>query len=341
MTFPNGPPRLSIVVNNYNYARYLREALDSVIRQMRPGDELIVVDDGSTDGSSALLRQYESAHGIKLIEQANCGQMATVRVGIEAAEGDVAVLLDSDDYFLDGYLDRLRDIYSQHPDVSFVFANACISGDSISGCTSMRRMFHRLELPPGRVGTTKWAALLFYEFVGLPTSGLSLHRSLASKIFALSTSMDHDVVVIPPLHSMLLRISKAEQAKSRVTADGVIVRCASIFEAQKYYEQRPGFMYRIHGDNLYATTSRLGRWYLLRLRRRQFRRVFTQIPGFILKPTALELRGEILGRTFGRRLLRRILIRGKYGLAVFSSTGSVGEKLAAFTAALGFGPRKG
>ena len=110
MNFPAGWPRLSIVVNNYIYAQYLPEALGSVIRQMIEGDELIVVDDGSTDGSSALLREFARDYGIRFIEQANCGQMGTVRTGIKAAQGDVVVLLDSDDYFLEGYLQRLRDI---------------------------------------------------------------------------------------------------------------------------------------------------------------------------------------------------------------------------------------
>lgn len=339
MIFSTGHPRLSIVVNNYNYAQYLPEALDSVIRQMLEGDELIVVDDGSTDGSRALLREYARDQGIRLIEQANRGQMGTVRTGIEAAKGDVVVLLDSDDYFLEGYLQRLRDIYVQNPEVSFVFANALIDGESTTGCNNMRELFRRLELPPGNIGTTKWAALLFYEFVGLPTSGLSLYRSLADNINSLPLNVD-EMIAIPPLHSRLLGISKTEQAKSRLTADGVIVRCASIFGAQKYYEDRPGFLYRIHGDNKYATTSRLGRWYLLKMRKKQFRRMFTEHSTIAERPTALELREEIQGRAFGKRLMRRITVRSNYCRAVFSSRGSAFEKCAALAAALGLRRRE-
>lgn len=328
-------PHLSIVINNYNYARYLPQALDSALRQMLAGDELIVVDDGSTDGSSALLRRYEHEHGIRVIEQANRGQMGSVSAGIAAASGEVVVLLDSDDYFLDGYLERLREVYRGNPDVSFVFANAEIGGDSAAGCDNMRGLFHRLELPAGRLGTSKWAALLFQEFVGLPTSGLSLHRSLAVRIIALRTEQE-EAVAIPALRARLLRISKTEQAKSRYTADGVIVRCASIFGAQKYYDDRPGFFYRIHGNNKYAGTSRLGRWYLLRLRKQQFAKLFSQHPALAQRPTALELREEIVGRAFGRRLLRRITVRGNYCRAVLRSRGSGREKLAALAAALGW-----
>lgn len=335
MMLSGEPLRLSIVVNNYNYARFLPEALDSVIKQMRGQDELIVVDDGSTDDSPAVLRQYQRDHGIVFIEQANRGQMSTVRTGIEAARGDIVVLLDSDDYFLDGYLDRLREIYARHPDISFVFANARIEGDSTSARDSMRGLFHRLELPPGRVGQTKWATLMFYEFVGVPTSGLSLHRSLADRILSLPTELDV-TAVIPPLISKVLRISKTEQAKSGYTADGVMVRCASIFGALKYYDDRPGFMYRVHGANKYATTSRLGRWYLLRIRKKQFGDMFRQHAALIETPTAIELLQEIQGRSFGKRLVRQVIVRGNYCRAILSSRGSPAEKLAALIAALGF-----
>ncbi|HEY6131528.1 MAG TPA: glycosyltransferase family A protein, partial [Halioglobus sp.] len=175
------PLRLSIVVNNYNYARYLPDALDSVIRQRHSQDELIVVDDGSTDESLAILRQYELEHGITLIQQENQGQVHAVRTGIAAAQGDVVVLLDSDDCYLDGYLDRLRRIYTTHPDVSFVFSNAQLGGESDSGCRKVRKTLDRLELTPGPVGTTRWAALLFHEFVGVPTSGNSLRREMANQ----------------------------------------------------------------------------------------------------------------------------------------------------------------
>jgi len=334
MSIADGNPRLSIVVNNFNYARYLPEALDSVLRQMRDGDELIVVDDGSTDDSPALLRQYQHDHGIRLIEQANRGQMGTVRTGIEAASGDILVLLDSDDYFLDGYLDRLREIYVRHPDVSFVFVNARIEGDSAAARESMRGLFHRLELPPGRVGKTKWAALMFHEFIGVPTSGLSMHLSLANRILRLPTATE-DNAAISPLLSTVLRISKTERAKSGYTADGVLVRCASIFGAEKYYDDRPGFLYRIHGANKYATTSRLGRWYLLRIRKKQFGKMFRQHSADVEVPTAAELRQEILGRSFGRRAVRQLIVRGNYCRAILASRGPLGDKLAAFAAALG------
>jgi glycosyltransferase involved in cell wall biosynthesis len=331
--------RLSIVVNNYNYARFLPEALDAALRQMHQEDELIVVDDGSTDESLVLLQKYELERGIRVIRQENQGQMRAVRTGIEAAQGDIVVLLDSDDYFLDGYLGRLRRIYAEHTDVSFVFCNAELGGDATAMRLSMRKILNRLELTPGVVGSTRWAALLFHEFVGFPTSGISLYRALALKAISLPATVD-ETSTLPPLLARLLRISSTEQQKSGFTADGVIVRSASILQSIKYFDDHPAFYYRIHGANKYATASRLGRWYLRRKRKKLFIRMVRQHFGITDVPTAAELRQEILGRSFGKRRLRRFVVRGNYCRAIVASKGSAGEKLAALTAALGFGGRR-
>jgi hypothetical protein len=245
------------------------------------------------------------------------------------------VLLDSDDYFLDGYLDRLRHIYTDNPEISYVFCNSLLGGDSDAGSKSMRGILDRMELTPGKVGTTKWATLLFHEFVGVPTSGNSLHRALANSIITLPTTVDETSILSPRLAG-LLGISKNEQQKSGFTADGVIVRSASLLQSLKYYDEQPGFMYRIHGSNKYASTNRLGRWYLRRRRKKVFKLMVAQYFSLTTVPTAVELREEILGRSFGKRRFRRIFIRGNYCRVILASRGSLMQKVKAMAAALGF-----
>ncbi|MBK6510400.1 MAG: glycosyltransferase family 2 protein [Haliea sp.] len=77
-------PSLSIVVNNYNYEQYLEEALESVFSQLYNQDEVIVVDDGSSDNSLAVLEGYQLEGKLTLIAQQNQGQMAAVVTGINA-----------------------------------------------------------------------------------------------------------------------------------------------------------------------------------------------------------------------------------------------------------------
>lgn len=88
-------PLVSIVVNNYNYERFLREAIKSALNQSYRHTEIIVVDDGSTDGS----REIISSFGDRVISifKENGGQASAFNVGINAASGEFIVLLDADD----------------------------------------------------------------------------------------------------------------------------------------------------------------------------------------------------------------------------------------------------
>ena len=70
--------RISVVVNVYNQARFLAEALDSVLAQSHPADEIIVIDDGSTDAPQAIVDRYD---GVQFIRQANKGLAAARNAG--------------------------------------------------------------------------------------------------------------------------------------------------------------------------------------------------------------------------------------------------------------------
>lgn len=86
---------VSIVINNYNYARYLGAAIDSALAQSEPALEVIVVDDGSTDHSRDVIEHYGAR--IQAIFQPNGGQAAAFNTGIRAARGEWVWLLDADD----------------------------------------------------------------------------------------------------------------------------------------------------------------------------------------------------------------------------------------------------
>jgi glycosyltransferase involved in cell wall biosynthesis len=86
---------VSVCIANYNYARYVGGAVESCLAQGQPDLEIIVVDDGSTDDSAAVL---ESLGGkITFIRQENAGQFPSVRRAFEASRGDLIIFLDADD----------------------------------------------------------------------------------------------------------------------------------------------------------------------------------------------------------------------------------------------------
>lgn len=95
-------PTISVVIPTYNRAALLLRALESVFAQTRPPDEIIVVDDGSTDDTVLLTSQLP----VTLIQQENRGVSAARNVGIQRARGDWIALLDSDDEWLPEKLEQ-------------------------------------------------------------------------------------------------------------------------------------------------------------------------------------------------------------------------------------------
>jgi glycosyltransferase involved in cell wall biosynthesis len=88
-------PRITVVINNYNYGQFLKQAIESVLNQSYPAHEVILVDDGSTDNSPEVARSFGDR--IKFIPQQNNGQASAFNTGYHAATGDWIWFLDSDD----------------------------------------------------------------------------------------------------------------------------------------------------------------------------------------------------------------------------------------------------
>ena len=98
-------PTISVVVPCFNAERYIAAAVESALQQGWPGLEVVVVDDGSTDGSAERVRGLCRAHSnVRLIEQANAGVAAARNHGLRHASGEWIAFLDADDLWLPGKL---------------------------------------------------------------------------------------------------------------------------------------------------------------------------------------------------------------------------------------------
>lgn len=112
-------PLVSILINNYNYGRFLKEAIDSALNQTYPHVEVIVVDDGSTDDSKSIIASYENR--IQPILKENGGQASAFNAGFAASQGDIVCFLDADDIFLSEKVGKIIDIFTKHEDIGWCF----------------------------------------------------------------------------------------------------------------------------------------------------------------------------------------------------------------------------
>ena len=107
-------PETSVIIPTYNRADVLSRAIESVLEQSYQDFELIIVDDGSTDGTESVVHQYDDDRLI-YITQSNAGANAARNRGIKAATGEYIAFLDSDDEFLPLKLARCVNVLSQAP----------------------------------------------------------------------------------------------------------------------------------------------------------------------------------------------------------------------------------
>jgi len=116
------PPTFSILMPVYNHEDYVREALDSVLAQTDPDWEAIVIDDGSTDGTGAVVDDYATRDArIRVFHQENGGQGRALNAALRRATGEWICWLSSDDLFKPDKLATHRRYFEEDPDCRFFF----------------------------------------------------------------------------------------------------------------------------------------------------------------------------------------------------------------------------
>ena len=167
-------PTLAVIIPNFNYAHYLPEAIESVLSQVPPFDEVVVIDDGSTDNSLDVLARY--AGQVRALRLDNGGQLGACRAGLAATTSDYVYSLDADDYAAPGLVAQGRAALASRPaKVQFQLRGV---GDAGADLGSIFPTF-----PPGYdAAAMRWdnAALGFY--VCPPTSGNVFSRAALSRL---------------------------------------------------------------------------------------------------------------------------------------------------------------
>jgi glycosyltransferase involved in cell wall biosynthesis len=154
MNFP-----ISVIIPTYQRAGLIAETLESVLAQTHPANEVIVIDDGSTDDTEQVCRQFGGR--IKYVKTKNCGYQVARNTGVSLSSSPWLVFFDSDDLMEPDQLERIAKLVVSCPKVCLVFSDFTFFGENIEGLWKTRSMF---EMAPNgfwdiaklRVGDEAW-----------------------------------------------------------------------------------------------------------------------------------------------------------------------------------------
>lgn len=215
----------AVVITSYNYRDFVLEAVNSALAQSRRAEQVIVIDDGSTDGSDALLQEHFAADDrVTLICATNGGQLHGLQRGMAVVQADVVCFMDSDDRWAADYLEQIGALYDQRPDVDFVFSDMRHFGQD-----DRRVGFHSRAVDLGYTAISTYVLTTWY---GAPTSAVSMRSPLARRVLDLPDAFRRIWITSP---------------------DNCLVYGASVLGARKYYLPTGSVDYRIHGKNAWLS----------------------------------------------------------------------------------------
>lgn len=217
---------VSVVIDNYNYGRFLRAAIESALGQTYHNLEVIVVDDGSTDNSRAIMDMYSDR--ITAILKENGGQASALNAGFAQCHGDVVIFLDSDDLLLPDTARRVIEAFEANQGIAKVMYRTEII-DALGERTGVVKPSRYL---PMRSGDLRRHVLAFpFDMTWMATSGNAFAAPILRQIFP-----------IP------------ERVYGKVGADWYLCHTTPLFGVVLFLHD-VGAYYRVHGSNGYEVSS--------------------------------------------------------------------------------------
>lgn len=113
---------VSVIVPGYNYGRFIAEAIDSILGQTVEPEQVVIVDDGSTDDTEQVVRRYTDAR-IEYIKQQHAGVAGARNAGLNAARCEFVTFLDADDRWRPSFIERMHGYLADDPTIACAFAN--------------------------------------------------------------------------------------------------------------------------------------------------------------------------------------------------------------------------
>jgi glycosyltransferase involved in cell wall biosynthesis len=176
-------PLVSIIITSYNYGRFLKEAVDSALNQTYRRIEVILVDDGSTDDSPAIICSY-GERIIPLVKR-HGGEVSACNAGFAHSRGEIVVFLDSDDVLLPNIIQRVVQAFRSSPGAGKVQYRMEIIDATGRRLGAFKPSSH-LRMPSGDL---RHRFLHCFEYVHPPTSGNAFSAEVLKSIFPLDQAM--------------------------------------------------------------------------------------------------------------------------------------------------------
>lgn len=183
-------PKASIIIPAYNAENYIAATLDSIFSQSYSDFECIIVDDGSSDNTLAVVRNYKDAR-VKVIAQTNSGGPAKPRnAGVASASGEYIFIFDSDDIMMSQKLKTYMDIFEKNSNVDVIFSDfqvideqgKVISESFLSEYQSFRRICEKESDNVFKLNMANFhEEIIKANFIG--TSGVAFKASVATPVF--------------------------------------------------------------------------------------------------------------------------------------------------------------
>ena len=220
---------VSILISSYNYGRYLSQAIDSALNQTYGNVEVIVVDDGSTDSSSELIKSYGDQ--VIAVLKENGGQASAMNAGFAASSGKVICLLDADDLFLPEKVSYVADLFQENPDIDWVFNQSARLDATEINAEDLADIFQKVRVESCQTQLDKIdfrRGVIKGKIPDFPpsTSNLCFSRRIMEKIFPLPEVKGVSGVAISDLyiHTLAIGLSTGYSTKQ----DFGIYRCHEI-----------------------------------------------------------------------------------------------------------------
>ncbi|HEX5592924.1 MAG TPA: glycosyltransferase family 2 protein [Solirubrobacterales bacterium] len=174
---------VDVVITNHNYARFLPEAVESACAQTHPNVRVVVVDDGSTDGSREVLEGF--ADRVEVVLQEQGGQASALNAGLERCRGEVLLVLDADDRLRPQAAERVARAFAADPGLSKVqFPMAIVDADGRP--TGALKPGGHLRAP---TGDQRRAELSFpFDLPWLPGGGTAFRTEAVRRILPIPTA---------------------------------------------------------------------------------------------------------------------------------------------------------